>query len=555
MAAPGRERDDGEAAGRHGRRARQLLQRYLVVFGPIHSLERPRPDGSDAALESLIVDFFAGRVPSADGVAAVRQLTAELTATRLAGAGGRGGETTPWGRFDHVCARLGLDAIESDALLLLISPLLDAGTRWLVRAVFNDDAWRADALRAVLDPLASPDAATWAATSDSSTLVRTGLAVAAGPHLRPAPALLDYLMSGREAIDAAHVREPAECAAAAAPAAVMAEAIGRLAPVLETARLVIVRAGTGDGVPCLAAWAYDRRGIGLAELTAGALDSIASGALTLATTTRRRGVLVQGCPAAGSRSLLAALGELGVTVLVRVDRDAPLVEVAALASALRAPVVDLPTPTATMRRRWWRSALEGGTAVPDEVVAELATEPLGPDQIAAALALCALSAKWRAGESLSALRAACRELAPTALDAWLDRADDASGLDATIETAALAAMRDDLATRRIAGVVFIEHGAQPLVAVAIRIARELGARLYDVAAARALRSPEPVPRWLARVLAAAEASEVALVLSDLSALVAGAGDDADLAVSLLQRHPGLIFVSADERAYFSTRPP
>src|SRR5262245_30213039 len=155
MAGPGREREDGDDGARGGRRARQLLQRYLVVFGPIHSLERAAVDGSDA-VAALIVDFFAGRIPSADGVASVQRLTAELAASVRPVSSGRDAEATPWGRFEHVCARLGLDAIESDTLLLLVAPVLDAGARWLVRAVFGDDAWRVDLLRAVLDPLASP---------------------------------------------------------------------------------------------------------------------------------------------------------------------------------------------------------------------------------------------------------------------------------------------------------------------------------------------------------------------------------------------------------------
>jgi hypothetical protein len=99
------------------------------------------------------------------------------------------------------------------------------------------------------------------------------------------------------------------------------------------------------------------------------------------------------------------------------------------------------------------------------------------------------------------------------------------------------------------GVVFVDTGPLSLAPVAHAIARELGLRAYQVTAARALAQRDDVARWLARVLAAAPA--VALVLPDVAALVAGLGGDQGLLGSLLRSHPGLVFVSADERAYFT----
>jgi hypothetical protein len=58
-----------------------------------------------------------------------------------------------------------------------------------------------------------------------------------------------------------------------------------------------------------------------------------------------------------------------------------------------------------------------------------------------------------------------------------------------------------------------------------RIARELGLRLYEVTAGRALVQPEPLARWFARALAAALATRAALVLPDLSMLVASGGGE------------------------------
>jgi hypothetical protein len=133
-------------------------------------------------------------------------------------------------------------------------------------------------------------------------------------------------------------------------------------------------------------------------------------------------------------------------------------------------------------------------------------------------------------------------------------ARSAVALDQLTSAAAdtIAALRAELARRAEPAVVFVEAGTQPVAPIAALIARELGLRLYEVTAERALAQPEPLARWLARVLAAAAATPAALVLPDLSTLVAS--DGGELLLPLLRAHRGIAFAHARERALFSGAP-
>jgi hypothetical protein len=566
---------DAAPSGRHGRRARQLLQRYLVAFGPLHGIAR-----SGVALDQLIIDFFAGRVPSPEGVAASRQLTAALTAD--AAAATPAPSDTVWGRFDRLCTRLALPPVELDALLLLIAPRFDGGTRWLARAVLGDEAWTADRLCSVLDPFAVTEPA-WAAAAPSSLLIQLGLVIADGEQRHPAQALLAHL-GGMDADLAASFAGNAHRGDASPASRVLAgDALHGVRIVDTDARTVAAASGVERSLPVvargshgdrdLATQACHRRGAGLVELSAAALDAADLCAVVIATAVRGRGVLVHGAPRGGT---LLRLRDLGVPIVVQLARDTPLVVVDAVCRGLAAAVVDLPEPTLAARAAWWRAALAvpgvapkaaidrpdrssarnlaatrtGGSALdPSALAAELAIEPLDRDDISRAVALAALST---AGDPRMALHGACRALAPSPLDALVDRVTPDGSLDTSAAADTIAALRAELARRAEPAVVFVEAGTQPVAPIAALIARELGLRLYEVTAERALAQPEPLARWLARVLAAAAATPAALVLPDLSTLVAS--DGGELLLPLLRAHRGIAFAHARERALFSGAP-
>lgn len=553
---------DAAPSGRHGRRARQLLQRYLVAFGPLHHIER-----SGVALDQLILDFFAGRIPSPEGVAASRQLTAALTADAAAAAPAPG--DTVWGRFDRLCTRLALPQAERDALLLLVAPRFDGGTRWLARAILSDEGWTADRLCSVLDPFAVTEPA-WAATAPASLLVQLGLVIADGEQRRPAQALLAHLGGVDAGLAASLASDAPRGDDALAPRVLAGDALHGVRIVDADARMVAAAGGAERSPPVvargshggrdLATRACHRHGAGLVELSAAVLDAADLGAVVIATAVRGRGVLVHGAPRGGT---LLRLRDLGVPIVVQLARDTPLVVVDAVCRALAAAVVDLPEPTLATRAAWWRAALADrssirnlatphtGTAAldPSALAAELAIELLDHDDIARAVALAALST---AADPRVALHDACRALAPSPLDALVDRVTPGGSLDTSVAADAIAALRAELARRAEPAVVFVEAGAQPVAPIAALIARELGLRLYEVTAERALMQPEPLARWFARVLAAAVATRAALVLPDLSTLIAT--DGGELLLPLLRAHRGIAFAHARERSLFSGAP-
>jgi hypothetical protein len=539
-----------QPAHHRGRRARLLLQRYLVVFGPLHSLERAHPDRPP--FEALVLDFFAGRIPGPEAVQGVHRITDQLAteaSTSAPGAAAPDADNDAWSRLDRLCARLGLAPIARDVLLLLVAPCLDAGTRWLVHALFGEGPWPAERLRRILAPLTGPDPLIWAATGSRSILVRAGLVQGDDAGLRPATALLDHLAVDDAAVPGARLPSVDDDVRDAALAPSLSESVARVAAALEASAAVVVRADRGDGLSCVAAWIAQRRGLDRIELTADELTAQRPGALAVATAVRRRALVVHGVPAAGDRASLAALRELGVPILVRAGRDATPAAVAATCDALATPLVELPPAGAVVRQRWWRSAL-GGAASAD-LVAELALEPLEPGDIASAVAAAALADPE---DQAAALRRACRALAAGPLDDLLDRVTPHGQVRAASAAMAAAALREPL-DAAAAGLVFIDGDPAPLGTVATLIARELGQRVYELSTARALQQAEPVPRWVARVLAAASQAAAALTIPDVAGLVSSAGGDPGVLGMLLRGHPGVVFVSARERSFFAGAEP
>lgn len=526
--------EDGAAPAedRVGWRLRQLARRYLATSGGWYAASAAARGEArfDAA---AFVDRFLDEGVASPVRAQVARADAELGEERA----GRGAlPAGPWRRLQALLTRIGAEALEEDALLLLAGVALD-GQMGALLALLAGGSPAAPPLllpepllRRLLDPLDAHLEETGRAIGVDGILARAGLLVwsaagdgAARVGLHPsALAFLRGAAAGMAVPDWAVAVEAARCAdegerirgALPIEAAAVQAALG-------SPGRVVVTGSPGCGARGLAALGAARLGTSLLLLDGARLGSVDAGTLRVELLLREAALLVSGWPSTsgtvsseGEAAWIRLLSTLPTPLLVMhlpADVDPGLCHRVVLGlSAARVAIGEAPP---TQRASWWRTALadlpgprsDEANAWP----ARLQVRPVAFDHVEPALA-----AGLAAGgpDPVPAILEACRRLDPRPLD----------GLARPLSPPARPhQLPDDEAALRLEALrLGIEQGAWPDALLAVEAsahgsASEAAAFVGGLLGVEVFALPDATEAELAGALAAARQARAALFLDQL----------------------------------------
>jgi hypothetical protein len=552
------------AGARYEWRARQLLRRYLVAYGPWYAAAETRHRRTGFDVEKLIAELLDGRTPGPEARQAIDALTAQLDAewSRRADA-----LPSPWRRYHELCRALELSRAEADAVLVLLAPMLDGPFGWFLRLTAGAPppaALPVELLRQLLDPLGDEPEATEAALAAGGRLVRAGLVVPAEPAaLRLGPGVASLLIGAGDAPGRLRRVSIARCRELAGRAEALAAAGAGLATALAASRVVLLLAEPDGGARWLAAAAAAARDGELIEVSASELAADPSRIGEVAV--RRAGCFCDArfaetsSPADLARAA-AALERIAALplpfLIVALPATFAATALASLVDRLGAPVVRLGEPTAADRERCWRAALaRRGPGLAGDVTGWPARLRVYRLPVETLDGLLAAAIAREPDDVLGALEAIGEEAAGHDLGARLPRLRLPAALVSAAVPDDVRRRVDELARRRrrasgrALAIAVLESGRAELPEVAAWLAHDLGVELFHVTGAglRA-RPPGAVAGWLLEVLADAGRAGVGLLFTDLAEAVAQVDGLARTLALGLEAHAGVVLLGAEDAA-------